>query len=49
LTRSRTEAGSSGFNEAHFYRYMDDRFSRLNLKLDAIDEHQQKHAQYQQE
>ena len=38
LTRSCTELGSSGFNEAHFYQYMDDHFFRLNLRLDAIDE-----------
>ncbi|KAJ8429038.1 hypothetical protein Cgig2_016943 [Carnegiea gigantea] len=38
LTRSHTEASSSGFNEAHFYQYMDDHFSRLNLRLDAINE-----------
>jgi len=40
LTRSHTEAGSSGFNEAHFYHYMDEHFSHLNLRLGAIYERQ---------
>jgi len=41
LTRSHAKASSSSFNEAHFYQYMDDHFSRLNLRLDAINEQQQ--------
>jgi len=41
LTRSRTEASSSSFDEAHFYG--------LNWRLDAIDEQQQKHVHDQQE
>ncbi|KAJ8428089.1 hypothetical protein Cgig2_024801 [Carnegiea gigantea] len=49
LTRSHTRPASSGFNEAHFYQYMDDYSSHLNLRLDAIGERQQKHAQDQQE
>jgi len=49
LTRSRKGAGSSGFDATHFYHYMEDHFSRLNLWLDAIDERQQQHAQDQQE
>ena len=49
LTRSHTGAGSSGFDATHFYHYMDDHFSRLNLRLDAIDEWQQQYAQDQQE
>ena len=44
MTRSRTGASTSGFNEAHFYQYMDDHFSCLNLRLDAINEWQQQHA-----
>ena len=47
MTRRRTKAGSSGLNEAHLYPYMDDHFSRLNVRLDAIDVFQQKHAQDQ--
>jgi len=38
MTRSRNAGGSLGFNEAHFYQYLDDNFSYLNLRLDAIDE-----------
>ncbi|KAJ8430877.1 hypothetical protein Cgig2_011340 [Carnegiea gigantea] len=49
LTRSHTKAGSSGFNEAHFYQYMDVHFSRLNLRLNVINKRQQKHAQDEQE
>ena len=49
LTRSRTGMGSSGFDATHFYHYMDDHFSPLNLPLDAIDERQQQHVQDQQE
>ncbi|KAJ8438044.1 hypothetical protein Cgig2_014173 [Carnegiea gigantea] len=49
LTRSHTEMGSLGFNEAHFCQYMDDHFSYLNLRLDIIVEHQQKCAQDQQD
>jgi len=37
LTRSHTEMASSGFNEAHFYQYMDYHFSRLNLRLNATE------------
>ncbi|KAJ8420412.1 LOW QUALITY PROTEIN: hypothetical protein Cgig2_000263 [Carnegiea gigantea] len=49
LAKSRAEASSSGFNEAQFYQYMDDDFSRLNLRLDAIDEWQSQAAQDQSE
>ena len=41
LTRSHIGAGSSSFDAIHFYQYMDDHFSCLNLSLDAIDERQQ--------
>jgi len=41
MTRSSTKASSSGFDAMHFYQYMDNHFSRLNLRLDAIDEQQQ--------
>ncbi|KAJ8420957.1 hypothetical protein Cgig2_001993 [Carnegiea gigantea] len=41
LTRSRTKACSSGFNEVHFYSYIDDHFSRLNLRLDLFKEEEQ--------
>jgi len=40
MTRSHIEADSSGFDATHFYQYMDGHFSRLNLRLDAIDERQ---------
>jgi len=33
LTRSRAGAGSSSFDATHFYHYMDDHFSCLNLRL----------------
>jgi len=33
LTRNYIEVASSGYNEAHFYQYMDEHFSRLNLRL----------------
>jgi len=49
MTRSRTEVGSSDFNATHFYQYMDDHFFRLNLRLNAIDEHQQQQAKDQHE
>ena len=45
LTRSCAEASSLGFNEAHFYQYMDDHFSFLNLRLDTIDQWQQQAVQ----
>ncbi|KAJ8444751.1 hypothetical protein Cgig2_033759 [Carnegiea gigantea] len=38
MTRSHGVTGSSHFDEAHFYQYLDDHFSRLNLRLDVIDE-----------
>ena len=44
MTRSRDATRSSGLNEFHFYQYLDDHFSRLNLRLDAIDECQQQRA-----
>ena len=40
MTRSCTNAGFSGFDSMHFYQYMDDHFSHLNLRLDDIDEQQ---------
>jgi len=49
MTRSRSAVGSFGFSKAHFYQYSDDHFSRLKLRLDAIDERQQQHAQAQKE
>ena len=49
LTRSHTGTSSSGFDATHFYQYMNDHFSCLNLRLDAIDERHQQHAQDQHE
>ena len=49
MTKSHTEAGSSGFDATHFYQHIDDHFSRLNLRLNAINERQQQHAQDQHE
>jgi len=36
MTRSQTKEGSLGFDATHFYQYMDDHFSCLNLRIDAI-------------
>ena len=45
ITRSHTDAGSSGFDATLFYQYINNRFSRTTLRLDAINEWQQQHAQ----
>ena len=49
MTQSCIAAGSLGFNKAHFYQYLVDKLSHFNLRLNTIDEHQQQHAQAQQE
>ena len=49
MTRNRTKVSSSSFIEAHFYQYLDDHFSCHNLRLDAIHELQDQHAQDQHE
>jgi len=45
MNMSRIEVGSLGFDATHVYQYMDEHFSRINLRLDAIDGRQQQHAQ----
>ena len=40
ITKSRTEASSSSFHAMYFYQYIDDHFSRLNLRLNSIDDQQ---------
>ena len=41
MTRSHTKEGSLSFDATHFYQYMNDHFSHLDLRLDAIDEREQ--------
>jgi len=49
LTHSHTGTGSSSFDATYFYHYMHDHFSRLNLRLDALNERQQQCTQNQHE
>jgi len=36
--QSRSTTDSFDFNESHFYQFVNDHFSRINLRLDPVDE-----------